>query len=73
MGQYYTNGGSRILTRIYAKIKPAPMAIPSAAIDWFPLWLSLEVATSATVISLLLGIWPAPLLTLLAALTQLLR
>jgi molybdate transport system permease protein len=38
------------------------MAIPLAAIDWFPLWLSLEVATSATVISLLLGIWLAWLL-----------
>ncbi|MDE3197624.1 MAG: molybdate ABC transporter permease subunit [Acidobacteriota bacterium] len=31
-------------------------------IDWFPLWLSLEVATAATVISLLLGIWLAWLL-----------
>jgi len=32
------------------------------AIDWFPLWLSLEVATVATIISLLLGIWLAWLL-----------
>lgn len=32
------------------------------AIDWFPLWLSLEVATAATAISLLLGIWLAWLL-----------
>jgi molybdate transport system permease protein len=31
-------------------------------IDWFPLWLSLEVATIATVISLLAGIWLAWLL-----------
>jgi molybdate transport system permease protein len=31
-------------------------------IDWFPLWLSLEVATMATVISLILGIWLAWLL-----------
>src|SRR6266851_2335215 len=29
------------------------------AIDWFPLWLSLEVASLATIISLLLGIWLA--------------
>jgi molybdate transport system permease protein len=29
------------------------------AIDWFPLWLSLEVASLATVISLLVGIWLA--------------
>jgi molybdate transport system permease protein len=29
------------------------------AIDWFPLWLSLEVAAMATGISLLLGIWLA--------------
>jgi molybdate transport system permease protein len=29
------------------------------AIDWFPLWLSLEVATAATAISLLLGLWLA--------------
>jgi molybdate transport system permease protein len=28
-------------------------------IDWFPLWLSLEVAALATAISLLLGIWLA--------------
>jgi len=28
-------------------------------IDWFPLWLSLEVAALATTISLLLGIWLA--------------
>ena len=32
------------------------------AIDWFPLWLSLEVAAIATAISLLLGIWLAWLL-----------
>jgi molybdate transport system permease protein len=32
------------------------------AIDWFPLWLSLEVATTATAISLLFGIWLAWLL-----------
>lgn len=31
-------------------------------IDWFPLWLSLEVASAATAISLLLGIWLAWLL-----------
>jgi len=31
-------------------------------IDWFPLWLSLEVAALATLISLLLGIWLAWLL-----------
>jgi molybdate transport system permease protein len=31
-------------------------------IDWFPLWLSLEVATMATGISLILGIWLAWLL-----------
>ena len=31
--------------------KPLPMAI-----DWFPLWLSLEVAALATLISLILGI-----------------
>jgi molybdate transport system permease protein len=31
-------------------------------IDWFPLWLSLEVATAATTISLLSGIWLAWLL-----------
>jgi molybdate transport system permease protein len=29
------------------------------AIDWFPLWLSLEVASLATIISLLVGIWLA--------------
>src|ERR1017187_7798009 len=32
------------------------------AIDWFPLWLSLEVAAVATLISLLLGLWLAWLL-----------
>jgi molybdate transport system permease protein len=32
------------------------------AIDWFPLWLSLEVAALATLISLLLGLWLAWLL-----------
>ena len=32
------------------------------AIDWFPLWLSLEVAALATAISLVLGIWLAWLL-----------
>ncbi len=32
------------------------------AIDWFPLWLSLEVAALATGISLILGIWLAWLL-----------
>lgn len=31
--------------------------------DWFPLWLSLEVAAIATLISLALGIWLAWLLT----------
>lgn len=31
-------------------------------IDWFPLWLSLEVATAATVISLLFGVYLAWLL-----------
>lgn len=29
------------------------------AIDWFPLWLSLEVASLATVVSLCLGVWLA--------------
>jgi molybdate transport system permease protein len=38
------------------------MAANSATIDWFPLWLSLEVATAATLISLGLGIWLAWLL-----------
>lgn len=28
-------------------------------IDWFPLWLSLEVATAATAISLVFGVWLA--------------
>src|ERR1700685_59884 len=32
------------------------------AIDWFPLWLSLEVAALATLISLILGLWLAWLL-----------
>jgi molybdate transport system permease protein len=32
------------------------------AIDWFPLWLSLEVAACATAISLVAGIWLAWLL-----------
>jgi molybdate transport system permease protein len=32
------------------------------SIDWFPLWLSLEVAACATGISLILGIWLAWLL-----------
>jgi molybdate transport system permease protein len=32
------------------------------ATDWFPLWLSLEVASFATVISLALGLWLAWLL-----------
>lgn len=31
-------------------------------IDWFPLWLSLEVAGGATLLSLLLGVWLAWLL-----------
>ena len=31
-------------------------------IDWFPLWLSLQVATAATLLSLVLGIWLAWLL-----------
>ena len=31
-------------------------------LDWFPLWLSLEVATAATLISLALGLWIAWLL-----------
>src|SRR5471030_2597086 len=30
--------------------------------DWFPLWLSLEVASVATLISLILGLWLAWLL-----------
>jgi molybdate transport system permease protein len=30
--------------------------------DWFPLWLSLEVASGATLLSLLLGVWLAWLL-----------
>jgi len=30
--------------------------------DWFPLWLSLEVASGATLLSLLLGVWFAWLL-----------
>ena len=38
------------------------MAANSTTIDWFPLWLSLEVATAATLISLALGIWLAWLL-----------
>lgn len=32
------------------------------AIDWFPLWLSLEVASIATILSLIVGIWLAWLL-----------
>ena len=28
-------------------------------VDWFPLWLSLEVATAATILSLVFGIWLA--------------
>jgi molybdate transport system permease protein len=32
-------------------------------IDWFPLWLSLRVAALSTLISLLLGLWVAWLLT----------
>jgi molybdate transport system permease protein len=35
-------------------IRPVPMPI-----DWFPLWLSLEVASAATAISLLAGVWLA--------------
>ena len=31
-------------------------------VDWFPLWLSLEVATAATLISLAVGLWLAWLL-----------
>ena len=31
-------------------------------VDWFPLWLSLEVAAAATILSLALGIWLAWLL-----------
>jgi molybdate transport system permease protein len=31
-------------------------------LDWFPLWLSLEVATAATLISVALGLWVAWLL-----------
>jgi molybdate transport system permease protein len=31
-------------------------------LDWFPLWLSLEVATAATLISVALGLWLAWLL-----------
>ena len=32
------------------------------AVDWFPLWLSLEVASVATILSLALGVWLAWLL-----------
>jgi molybdate transport system permease protein len=38
------------------------MAAHSSTIDWFPLWLSLQVAGVATLISLALGIWLAWLL-----------
>jgi molybdate transport system permease protein len=38
------------------------MAANSTTIDWFPLWLSLEVAIAATLISFALGIWLAWLL-----------
>jgi molybdate transport system permease protein len=38
------------------------MAAHHTPIDWFPLWLSLEVAFAATLISLVLGIWLAWLL-----------
>jgi molybdate transport system permease protein len=38
------------------------MAANPTIIDWFPLWLSLEVASAATLISLALGIWLAWLL-----------
>lgn len=38
------------------------MAAPPTTIDWFPLWLSLQVAACATLISLILGIWLAWLL-----------
>jgi molybdate transport system permease protein len=34
----------------------------SMQLDWFPLWLSLEVAAMATAISLVLGVWLAWLL-----------
>jgi molybdate transport system permease protein len=46
-----------ITNTLWHNEKPLPMAI-----DWFPLWLSLEVAALATVISLILGIWLAWLL-----------
>ncbi len=39
--------------------KPNPMVAPPSVIDWFPLWLSLQVAGTATLISLLLGVWLA--------------
>lgn len=38
------------------------MAAAPTTIDWFPLWLSLQVAACATLISLILGIWLAWLL-----------
>ena len=38
------------------------MPVSPTPLDWFPLWLSLQVAASATLISLALGIWLAWLL-----------
>src|ERR1700710_1519778 len=38
------------------------MAANPQTIDWFPLWLSLQVASLATLLSLALGIWLAWLL-----------
>jgi molybdate transport system permease protein len=38
------------------------MAVSPIPVDWFPLWLSLQVAGVATLLSLLLGIWLAWLL-----------
>src|SRR5690349_10694193 len=43
--------------RIWHNKKPLQMAI-----DWFPLWLSLEVAAAATLISLIFGLWLASVL-----------
>ena len=37
--------------------------MPAASIDWFPLWLSLRVASLATLLALLGGLWVAWLLT----------
>src|SRR6266852_5445144 len=42
--------------------RPILMAASPTAIDWFPLWLSLQVAGAATALSLVLGVWLAWLL-----------